>query len=449
MIQKLKLKIIKKLSKNKKNVAKILTGTFLAQGISLITLPIFTRIYGAEVFGTLALLSAISIIINSFSDLGLTNAIMTEDSEKRVIKIYKVISSIVAPISLFTGILIVFYHGIFLPKLEVNVLFLFSFVVISTFTSKQIHVCYTWLNRNERYNILMKNPLISGIILGAVGISLGLMGFVKYGYFIASILGQIATLIHMKRFLPKNMFTLNVQDYRDVVTTNRKFVVFQLPTNILVSFKNQLPQLLISTLWGVGMLGYYSITVRLLQLPIKLIANSLGRVFFQTTSVMYREGKNIGDYVYKTITTAMKIGFLPMFILMSLGDIIVVTILGTDWEIAGYFIQILSIQYFFMFLTFTTRGVSITIGKQKYAMISNCVQVVAYIIGATVGRYVFNDIFIALILMSSLFITINIIYYCNLFKVMGVSWIKYLIHIIFNIYMMLTLTAILRLWIFN
>ena len=51
-----------KLSGNKKNIAKISSGTLLGQVISVITLPIITRIYGAEVIGIWTLLNSIFML---------------------------------------------------------------------------------------------------------------------------------------------------------------------------------------------------------------------------------------------------------------------------------------------------------------------------------------------------------------------------------------------------
>ena len=56
------------LSTNKKNVAKISMGTIIGQIISVITLPIVTRLYDANILGLWALMNSIILIINSFSE---------------------------------------------------------------------------------------------------------------------------------------------------------------------------------------------------------------------------------------------------------------------------------------------------------------------------------------------------------------------------------------------
>src|SRR5699024_7429902 len=92
-----------KLSDAMKNVAKISGGTMAGQVISMITLPILTRMYGAVVIGNWALFQSIATIVNSFSDMGLTNAIMIEETEEASTRLYTVISTIILIISIITG----------------------------------------------------------------------------------------------------------------------------------------------------------------------------------------------------------------------------------------------------------------------------------------------------------------------------------------------------------
>lgn len=440
-----KLYDIKKrfLSGNKKNIAKISAGTLMGQGITIVTLPIISRIYGAEIIGVWSLLNAIAIVIMSFSDLGLTNAIMVEDEDKNE-QTYKVVTTVVAFISIISSLVITLYYSIFAKFNYINVGFMFVYLVVIVFTTQQIQVCYTWLNRKKEYNTLMKNPLIKNGIYGLFAILLGLIGMETYGYFIGYGIGQIATLIHMKRKLPRKMFTLKKLDYNECVKNNIVFLKYQMPTNIISNIKNQLPVILINGFWGKEILGYYSITVRLLQIPTQLLANAIGRVFFQTVSNMKREGKNIGIYVLNNLTNGMKIAIIPITLLMAFGDILAIIFLGSDWLIAGNFIRILSAQYFFMFLLTTVQGLATTLRKQKYSMFQNAFQIFAYIISVYAGRYLFDSIYITLGMMSVLFIFINIVYFIYLFKVMNIRTIKYIKVVIPSLVIIILSSTLIR-----
>ena len=181
-IEKIRKKV--NLSGNKKDVARISFGTLIGQGINFVSLPILTRIYGAEIIGIWTLLNSIAVIINSFSDLGLTNSIMLDKEDDDMLISYKVISTIVLMISILSGIIIVVYYSIFPQKYDLNLIFIGFFIAIACFTLQQIQVCYTWLNRKAQYNVLMKNPLINNLTFSILAILLGILGIKKYGYFV-------------------------------------------------------------------------------------------------------------------------------------------------------------------------------------------------------------------------------------------------------------------------
>lgn len=436
-------KIINNLSDNKKNVAKISTGTLTGQIISMITLPIIARIYGAEVIGIWALILSISTLGSSFSDLGLTNSIMIEDEENVEIT-YTVITTIVTFISIILSIIITIIFSKYVRTIRFSNIFLFFLIALVVFTTKQIDICYTWLNRKGDYNILMKNPIIHHSIGGISSIILGLIGFKAYGYFLGQIIGLVITLMFMKNFVPQKVFTRELIHYKNTISRHKRFINYQMPSNILTSFKNQLPIFLLQGLWGTEIVGYYSMTIKLLQTPVNLLANSIGRVFFQITSAMKRDGKEIGNYVYRNLTRAMKISIIPIIIFVAFGDIFTVVFLGIEWKIAGYFFRILAIQYFFMFLMYTVRGLSITLERQNYAMYSSIFKIIGYFAGALIGKYLLDNVYLGMILMSIFFIIITITYFAALFKVMHIPRERYISNVLLSISGIIVISFVLR-----
>lgn len=438
-------KLIKKFkfSKNKKNIAKITSGTMLGQIISLITLPILTRLYGAEIFGTWALITAIAMIIASYSDLGMSNLLMIE-SKKRLLKSYRVISTLSLLLSLISSLIISCFYNLFFENIQIPSYLFFIFLFFTSFLSQQIQICYTWLNRVEEYNVLMKNPLINYSVYGIGGIIFGLLGFIQYGFFIAHLLGSIVTLINMKKKLPKGMLTFSFKEVYNYLKENRKFAFYQMPTNVSNNLKSQTPTILINFFWGIEILGYYSITVRILKMPVILIAKSIGRVFFQVISGMKRQGTNLGDYVIKNVIKAMKISIIPITCLVGFGDVITILFLGEEWEIAGDFVRILALQYFFLFLQNSMQGLAIVLDKQKYALIANATQIVGLIISILIGKYLFDSIYLALAIAAIVTILIQIIYFSSLFKVMNVSIFFYIKNIVISVSIILMSAIFLR-----
>lgn len=431
-----------KLSVYKKNIAKISFGTIAGHGISIVTLPIIVRVYGPGIMGIWALITSISAIINAISDLGLTNSIMVESEEDNE-RTYKVITTLSAVICIIGSLLsTVIYFS--MTNDNMNVLAFFIIISLISFMLQQIQICYTWLNRNSKYNVLMKNPILHNGTYSILAIVLGVLGMATYGYFIAHIIGKFITLLSMKRNLPRIMFTYKISDFKDVLSKNKKFLYYQLPTNLIGKVKGELPVFLIRSFWGVETLGYYSISLRLLHMPTNLLSSAIGRVFFQRTSELKRQGKDIGQFVYRTMNQSMKIGLVPLILLIAFGDIITTLVLGDEWRIAGDFLRILGLLYFFIFVINSVQGLAITLDKQNYAMISIFLQAISYVISLSVGKFLFDNIYVALMLMSIMVILIRIIYYCMLCKVMEISWRKYVRSISISIIAILVISSLLR-----
>ena len=240
-------------------------------------------------------------------------------------------------------------------------------------------------------------------------------------------------MLHMKKHLPKRMFTFSKSHFNMVMFKHKRFVQYQLPTNIVGSIKNQLPTILIRTFFGTEILGYYSMTVRVMTVPITFLATAMGKVFFQQIAEMKRKGKKIGEYVYANVVNTMKVGIIPLILILGIGDVLTVWFLGEDWEMAGVFIRIMVVQNFFNFQMNTMTGFSSVIGKQNYALISCIMQCLGFLVGLSIGKFVFDNVYIGVAIMSFAFVLVQSAYFSMLFKSIEISVKKYLLFVLKNI----------------
>lgn len=432
------------ISARMKNVIKISGGTMLGQLVSLITLPLFTRIFGAAIMGEWALVTSVAIIVNTFSDIGLSNAIMIEEDEEETKKLFSAITTIVLFVSLIVGAFFGIYYFIVPSEANIKGNFYAIFVFIQIFTQQQIQLSYSWLNRKKEYGVLMKNPIINNVSVAVIAIPLGLLGFKTYGYYIGLIVGQLATLIHMRRNLPRVFLNFHVSDYKRLIKRHKEFCIYQMPANILSQIKNQLPVLLIRGFFGSEILGYYSVSVRVLNLPITFLANSVGKVFYQTIAEMRRKGQKIGEYTLRNINKAMKIAIIPMIALLSISDFVCSFVFGADYIVAGNITRIVAFNSFFVFLMMSTQGITVVLHKQKYTVISAVVQIIGYFIGLSIGKYVFGSVYVGCLLMTIIFSIAQVTYFSALFKASGVSPKRYIKDVLLSIGIIFAGAAVVR-----
>ncbi len=447
-------RIIDKLKKSEslKNVSKITSGTMLGQIISFIVVPIYTRLYGPSIMGTWTLFSSIANIIVTFSDMGLKNAIMVEKDEDTTVELYTVITTLTVAISTICSAFVFGFYSIFPEEDGLPAWLIALFVFVLAITLQQTQTCYTWLNKKSEYSILMKNPIVNNLSAAIIIIGLGLIGQLKYGFYIGTMAGQIITLIHMRIRLPKKFLTFKIDSYKKVFSNQKQFIIYQLPANVMAQIKEQLPTFLIKGFYGSEMLGYYSISMKYLRMPITLLAQSIGRVYYQTTAKMRREGQSyhaIGEYSLKNITRAMKAAYIPMIGIIALGDLACVILFGADYAVAGNIMRIVAFNSFFLFIATATNGLAIVIDKQSYILWCAIIQLVGYLGGISYGYYMFDNIYISCLTMTITFIVAQVTYFSAMFKFTSVNWKKYVLSVIKSIFIIMAISEAIRFVLIN
>lgn len=432
-----------KISDSLKNVTKISSGTLLGQIISFIAVPIYTRMYGASILGIAAVINSVSVIITSFSDLGLKNAIMIEDEDKTE-QLYTMISTLTAIVALVTTVVSFFYYKYIDVTLEINAFWMAVIMGISVFVTPQTQTCYTWLNKKGQYDVLMKNPIVHNLSMAIISIVLGLLGFKKYGYFIGLVGGSIITIVRMKLYLPKVMFDFNLNDYKYMLKTKKEFYLYQMPTNVLGQFKEQVPVFAIKMFFGVEMLGYYSITTRYLNLPINLLAQSIGRIFFKEVADLARNKKPVGEYAIRNVKRAMMFASIPLIAIVSIGDLACVIMFGKDYIVAGNIMRIIALNSFLMFIMISCNGLTIVLHQQKANMIASILQMVGYMLGISAGYFLANNIYISCGIMTIIYVLVQGVFFGYLFEKSGAGWQRYALNMLKSFGMIAGCSVIVR-----
>lgn len=413
-----------KLSGSMKNVAKISSGTALGQIISIVTLPIITRLYGAEVMGSWAAIYAVSAILVYCCDLGLSQAIMIE-SDEEVEKLYQMVSTLSFLICSLAYVILLGYYKLLGNDLASACVTSF-FVVTYAFTMRQVQTCYTWLNREKKYDVLMRNPVINYAAVAVFSILFSLLGFRKYGYFWGVILGQIFTLLNMGAALPKFHVCLDLSFYKHTIKKKQEFVRYQMPAQISVQLRQQVPNLLIGALFGNTMLGYFSISQKLISIPITFIGQSLGKVFYQKAAEMKRTGEEIGAFLKRNMNRAMMVAIIPMILFAAFGDAAIVIFFGKDYGMGGTISRIIVFRSLFTFISTSLAGIDIVTEQQKRTLQTCLMQTVLSSASVLAGYYLTHSMIITVWMMVITFDIMQMWYFVKIYKSLRIPAMEYI-----------------------
>jgi len=383
---------LKPKSKFTRNVLTLMTGTTIAQAIPIAISPILTRVYTPEDFGIFALyiamVSFIAIVVTARYEL----AIVLPQTDREAINILALSLIIMSFIVVFLIIIILLFKDNLLTLLNIqnvgNFIYLMPLSILIAGLNQSFNY---WSNRKEYFKNISSSQILQSIGIGVTQPTLGYLHLFG-GLIVGNLIGRIiGTFVLINSFfkndrailvnVEKNMMVEQMKKYKDFPLINS----FHAFSDILRSSGSIM---LISSFFGSAVVGFYALSLRVLQVPVGIVGSALGQVLYQKFTTMYNNDENLYPYVKKIVLLLFIIS-LPIFaILYYIAPDLFAFVFGENWRVAGEYSQIL-IPYLFMnFLISPISSLPLILNKQKeifyISLVGNIMFVSVFII--------FNDI---------------------------------------------------------
>lgn len=424
------MKLLKKISSNKfiKNSLILINGTIISQIINVIMSPFMSRLYSPEDFGKYSTLTAIIIIItvvvNGKYDLAIMDSNDTDKERKATYYGGMILTIISCLIILIIGCIVV-VTGL----VNYSILDIFM-IVIFTFFSSNNSIINIWLNKNGFYKQISRNRIIYSLI-NFIGIIV--LGILQYGYLgimFSVLLAYFGQFIYVYYFLYKRTnfpeFKFSKDETIKQLKKHIKFPKFQMPALLLNSASTQVPVLLFNSFWGNAVSGWYSMTVKIINLPMTIIGNAIGDIFFKEASEIYVKNKSrLKIFTYNLFDKMRLVGLIPMCALIGYGDVLFSFVLGEEWRMAGIYSRILAPWYYMIFITSPFTHLFAILNKQNKNLIVNIIMLASRVLAILIGFFIWNTESIYTIALFSLVgFIIWIVLNGYLFKQVNISYNK-------------------------
>lgn len=379
----------------KLNVATMFSGTIVSQTIYLLFYPILTRIYSPSNFGQFAIfmtfLSIFSILATGQYEL----AILLPKKKKNLkFLIYGIII-----ISIIISILITFIFIFSWPLLQKTNLFnthnLIYIIGISVFINSLYQTGFYVSLRNKYFKSIATINIFNVIFSILFQFILSKTPLKEIGLIIGYMLGTLVAVIllfikNKNIFFIKNIktFILNIKKQ---LARYKKFPIFNLPATLINISANQAPNLLLNN-FSQSIVGHFSLSQRVLGSPIALLSNSISDVFRERASSDYRKYGSCKNIFIKTLKSLFFISIIPFILIYIFSPKLVPIIFGSEWKMAGIYIQALTIMYFFKFTISPLTYVIIIAEKQNLNLILQTLLLILTIISIGYGMYQNNPL---------------------------------------------------------
>ena len=387
------------------DVFKMASAPLFTQVASIIVMPLVTRLYGAEAFGLMALFFSISDPITVFATMGYSTAIMLTKNDEDASNVLAVSLFFTVVVSLISIIAVFPLQGAICDLMKAQKLEPYVWLIpVAVFFSGLYMSLRFWNMRKCRFGYVAAGAISRFLANNGLILVSGYSGHAGWlSLVLGTILGGLVNCYVLSRKMlweTRQFFISNVRWHRMVecIKRYRKFPGIFLWTDFLGRFSGQVPIYLLAAFFSQPIVGYYSLGLRLLRMPMSLIGNSVGEVYFQRAATQKAFDVVLLAKLFKNLVL---FGLIPMSLLALLGRDVFAFVLGENWAEAGVYAQILSFQIFIQFVTGPAGYLMLIFEKQEASLFLKVAETLVSVVSISLGG-LYKSVYLSFILLSFL-----------------------------------------------
>jgi lipopolysaccharide exporter len=388
------------------DVLTLVTGTTVSLIITLLASPIITRLYGPAAFGLVALFTSITGILGVIACLRYELAIVLPKSDEEAANIFGLCMLLVVLVSIATIPGIILLQQPIVQFLKAPQLGQFFWLIPPTLLISGTFLALNyWNTRTKQFKRLSIARISSSFSTTGTQLGAGFLGYTTGGVLIyANILGQlVSTCVLGLQIMREHLsfFKQNIT-WKGMVEASKKysnFPKYDVWSALINTISWQVPVLLLSSFFSTTIVGYYSLGMMMVTIPMSLIGGAIAQVFFQRAAIAQHEG-SLSIIFEDAYSFLIKISLFPLLLLTFIGQDLFILIFGPSWGEAGYYIQILSVWAVFLFISSPLSAILSVAGKQKTGLILSTINLItrflSIVIGGVLGSATLSILFFSL-----------------------------------------------------
>lgn len=370
------------ISKFVSSASTLILGTIAAQLIAFLFSFVLTRLYTAAEYGHFSFFMACGTVLVALGTGSYEKVILLSKSDREA----QAARYIVALISISVAVIILIF-GLLLGGLGVfdgtelkplDLMLLPAFVVF--FAANHIFN-YSNLREGRMTRIAVfkaSQSLMTGLVQTLLS-SLKVMPGLIVGYICGLLPVAIACVLSAMR-VGRDWISLRV--LLVTVRRNYRYPRYIMPNEMVDTFSNQAPILLIGTFLSLSATGYYSLALTMLSAPAAVIGQAVSQTFLQYVSRQQDDPAAIRRSMIYIWVTMAALGLVPFGLITFFGEYIFVFAFGAKWAEAGAIAALFAPFWWVRFTSSPTSSIYLKLNMQRaqwyFVLAAACCRVAAY-----------------------------------------------------------------------
>lgn len=381
------------------------SGGLAAQVFTVLTIPIITRLYSPESYAGWALLMSVAVVFTSIAVLRYELAVVLPDTHEDAANVLAVCVLLTVIIAVVAALVIYFCGQLFIGKSFQGELSLWLWSIPPLILLTGIYqTALFWCTRTEEFVWYSFFQVALPFLTIITQIILALVGFkTAGGLIIGTITGQFASTI-LIGFLMYRKYggliaeAVHVKEMRNALIHYRNYPLYMTPYTLIGTVRDRLIYFLLANFSGKVLLGFYSLSARMVNLPNSLVSSAIRPVFFQKAASSDFRSLEVPINRILRLLVIVVVPFWIIFLFHA--TTLFALIFGEAWREAGFYAAILSVPAIPLLLGNWLDRAFDALGKQRLAFILELIFSLVSVVILTVAMIVFENALLAVILQS-------------------------------------------------
>lgn len=354
-----------------RHMAILSSGAIIAKVITILLMPVITRIYLPEHLGVLASFTSLTLMLSPCGTLLYHKAIPLLKNNGLAVNLVVLCVSILAIYAIMITLFFGYFSPILLGVFSMDVFLPFWWFIPAAVVSAGMYDFLNyWAIREKAFAPLARTRILKSVIGISTKIGLGFLGVRPLGLLIGQLFDQMGGILSLLNdFFNKLRFfwkDVSVERILFLAKHYAEFPKYRLPSQFLLMFSTKIPVLFFAWQYGAELTGQFGLAIMVLAVPMDFFGQAIGQAYYAEISGI---GRRYPKAIYEVTKTLVKklflVSIIPFLVLFFLGPWLFEFVFGGAWRQAGVFASILAF-YLLGQLIFSPIGNVLTvIEKQK------------------------------------------------------------------------------------
>lgn len=347
----------------------LVSGTALAHGITIVTLPLLSRLYGPADFGLLAVFAGLIAMGGAAACLRFDVAVplpQEEDAARTLLALALLSSMCLGGIGLLVCLLAPQQVAAWVgqPALSPYI----ALVPVGICLSGMYASLQAWQVRQRLFSRIARTRVAQSAGATATQLVLGLSGVQPLGLLLGPLLNAGVACLAFWRTAASALRQSSVKQLLLQARSYRHFPLYSTPEALANSASLQLSIIMIAAMATTSEAGHLMMAMYVMQAPMALIGNAINQVYLSRAPSEYRAGQ-LGSFTLQVIEGLMRTGVGPLLAVAVLAPFCFEGILGAGWGRAGWLLAWMTPWFICQFLAAPVSMALHIVGRQRSALL--------------------------------------------------------------------------------